>query len=35
MLDGGKMVEIGLIKQFFDNPQNERTRTFLKRVLNR
>ncbi|MDQ1184039.1 amino acid ABC transporter ATP-binding protein [Agrobacterium larrymoorei] len=33
-MDGGKLVEMGTPQQIFDNPQEERTRSFLRAVLN-
>lgn len=32
-MDGGQIVEDGTPKDIFDNPQNERTKTFLSKVL--
>lgn len=32
-IDSGRITEVGEPNSFFDNPQNERTRTFLSRVL--
>ena len=32
-MDGGRLVEIGTPDQIFDNPQHERTKTFLSKVL--
>jgi polar amino acid transport system ATP-binding protein len=32
-LDGGKLLEQGTPKQIFENPQNERLRSFLAKVL--
>jgi polar amino acid transport system ATP-binding protein len=34
MLDGGEIVERGTPAQIFQQPQHERTRVFLKRILN-
>jgi len=33
-MDGGKLVEMGTPQQIFDDPQEERTRSFLRAVLN-
>ena len=33
-MNGGKLVEMGTPQQIFDNPQEERTRNFLRAVLN-
>jgi len=33
-MDSGKLVEMGTPQQIFDNPQEERTRSFLRAVLN-
>ncbi|MGO1164736.1 amino acid ABC transporter ATP-binding protein [Brucella sp. C7-11G] len=33
-MDGGKLVEMGKPQQIFENPQEERTRAFLRAVLN-
>jgi polar amino acid transport system ATP-binding protein/general L-amino acid transport system ATP-binding protein len=33
-MDGGKLVEMGTPQQIFDDPQEERTRGFLRAVLN-
>ena len=33
MMDDGVVVEEGTPEQFFDNPQHERTRQFLSRIL--
>ncbi len=35
MLDSGSIVESGTPKDFFQNPKQERTRSFLKRILER
>ena len=32
--DGGKILEDGTPQQIFENPQNERTKDFLNKVLN-
>ncbi len=32
-MDGGKIIEEGTPSQIFDNPQNERTKSFLSKVL--
>ena len=32
--DGGKILEDGMPQQIFENPQNERTKDFLNKVLN-
>lgn len=34
-MDGGRFVEIGPPAQLFDNPQDDRTRTFLKAFTHR
>ncbi len=32
-MDGGYVIEQGAPKEIFDNPQNERTQSFLSKVL--
>jgi aspartate/glutamate/glutamine transport system ATP-binding protein len=32
-MDEGRIVEIGSPEHFFENPQNERTKRFLKQIL--
>jgi polar amino acid transport system ATP-binding protein len=32
-MDEGKIIEVGTPNQIFDNPQNERTKTFLEHIL--
>lgn len=32
-MDEGKIIEVGTPNQIFDNPQNERTKTFLQHIL--
>ena len=32
-MDEGKILESGTPQQIFDNPQNERTKSFLSKVL--
>jgi general L-amino acid transport system ATP-binding protein len=32
-IDHGRITEVNEPNAFFDNPQNERTRTFLSRIL--
>jgi general L-amino acid transport system ATP-binding protein len=33
LMDDGQIVEINAPKEFFDRPQHDRTRTFLKQIL--
>ncbi|HVX99107.1 MAG TPA: amino acid ABC transporter ATP-binding protein [Pseudorhodoplanes sp.] len=33
-MDGGRIVEMSTPAEFFENPKNERTRAFLKQILN-
>jgi ABC-type polar amino acid transport system ATPase subunit len=33
-MDGGRIVEVSTPAEFFENPKNERTRAFLKQILN-
>jgi len=33
-MDGGRLVEMGTPQQIFDNPREDRTRSFLRAVLN-
>jgi general L-amino acid transport system ATP-binding protein len=33
MMDHGEIIEIGRPPEFFDNPQNPRTRAFLQAVI--
>jgi general L-amino acid transport system ATP-binding protein len=33
LMDDGQIVEVNAPKKFFDNPQHERTRLFLKQIL--
>jgi len=32
-MDGGEIVEQNTPEEFFNNPQNERTKTFLNQIL--
>jgi ABC-type polar amino acid transport system ATPase subunit len=32
-MDEGRIVEVGSPEYFFENPQNERTKRFLKQIL--
>ncbi len=32
-MDAGRIVEIGAPEQFFQNPQHDRTRQFIERIL--
>jgi ABC-type polar amino acid transport system ATPase subunit len=32
-MDGGRIVETGPPEHFFTNPENERTKTFLSKIL--
>jgi ABC-type polar amino acid transport system ATPase subunit len=32
-MDAGEIVEVGTPEQFFTNPQQERTRLFLEKIL--
>jgi len=33
LMDDGQIVEINAPKNFFDHPQHERTRSFLKQII--
>jgi general L-amino acid transport system ATP-binding protein len=33
LMDDGRIVEINAPKNFFDHPQRERTRSFLKQII--
>jgi len=35
LMDDGQIVEINAPKNFFDHPQHERTRSFLKQIIHR